>query len=227
MRVTTTACTQFNHPEFVLDLANEALLLHANVLLRSIESLVAKGEVLRPGETFQFGWLTLQIRQFDKEFLTLYEPDMKSFPIEYVPGANVAIQHMMMQLFALDSFGIQRAHMLVPNMHQTVMTCDRFATAPVFFMTRNEPINHTGDTGWYMGCMAPDHDHDTRENLELTTLYDAFLKRNDIYQWLIFPTEAKIFLNRNQAPKVWIGEEKFPLIAESFVDEYFKELGGK
>jgi len=223
MRVETQSCKNFNHPEFVLDLESEALSVHAGVLLRSIESLVAKGEVLRPGETFQFGWLTLQIRSFDADCLTLFEPDMRSLPIEYVPGANTAIRHMMTQLFTLDSFGIARATMRIPNMHQTVMVCDRFATTPVFFLTRNEPIAHQDDSGWYMGCMDPDHDHDTRENLTCITLYEAFVKRNDIHQWLIFPTETKVFLNRANPPKVWIGDEKFALQAGSFVEEMFKK----
>lgn len=219
MRVQTQRCSDFNHPEFVLDLENDALELHANVLLNSIENMVAGGEVLKPGETFQFGWLTLEIRAFDAGRLTLFEPDLRAFPIEYTPGANAAIRHMMVQLFTLDSFGIERARMLIPKMRETVMVCDRFADAPVFFMTRNDPINHTGDTGWYMGCMDPEHDHDTREHLECISLYEAVLKRSDIAQWIVLPTEAKVFLNRDDAPKVWLGDEKCVLQPGSFVDE--------
>ena len=223
MLVETQRCKQFNHREFALELEDEALELHAHFLLRTIESMVERGEVLKPGETFQFGWLTLQIRALDDRRLTLFEPDLHSLPIEYIRGANAAIRHMMVQLFTLDSFAIERARMLIPNMRQTVMVCDRFATAPIFFMTRNDPIAHQEDTGWYMGCMDPDHDHDTRENLNCITLYEAFLKRNDIHPWLIFPTDTKIFLNRKDPPKVWIGEQRFKLQSGSFVDEMLKQ----
>ncbi len=222
MRVETQRCREFNHPEVALDLESDALALHANVLLGSIENLVANGEVLKPGETFQFGWLTLQIRALDADRLTLFEPDFRSPTVEYVPGANAAIRHMMVQLFTLDSFGIERARMMMPNMRQTVMACERFADAPIFFMTRNEPINHTDDSGWYMGCMDPDHDHNTHETLDCLTLYEAVLKRSDIAQWIMLPTEAKVFLSPNGAPKVWIGEDRCALQPASFVDELVK-----
>ncbi len=218
MVVSTQTCRKFDHPEFVLELENDALAQHARVLLGSIENLVARGEVLNPGETFQFGWITLQIRALDAGRLTLYEPDMVSSPIEYIPGANKTILQMMLQLFTLDSFDIERARMAVPNFRQTAMVCNQFAKAPIFFMTRNEPILHVNDSGWYMGCMNPEHVHENQENLECMTLYDAFLKRKEIQHWLTFPIETKIFINHASPPKVWIGTERCKLVPGSFVE---------
>ncbi len=218
MRIETHSCKKYNHREFAIDIESDALSAHAAVLMRSIEDMVARGEVLKPGETFQFGWLILKIQPLDDTWLTLTEPDQKSEPIQYVPNANGAILHTMHQLFTLDSFGIERARMMMPNMREKAIVCDRFQDTAMFFMTRNEPFQ-PGDSGWYMGCLDPDHDHNTHTNLSCISLYEAFLKRNAIHNWIVFPTESKIVLIPGSAPKVWIGQEAFKILPGSFVEK--------
>lgn len=222
MRVETQSCKNYGHSEFVLELGSDAFADAANNLMRSIEEMVARGEVLKPGETFQYGWLVLKIQRYDETRLTLFEPDMESLPIEFVANANNAILHTMHQLFTLDSFGIERARMKMPSMRQKAIVCDRFADTEVFFMTRNEAFQ-ADDSGWYMGCLDPDHDHDSHANLSCVPLYDVVLKRNEIHNWIAFPTDAKIVLMQSGVPKVWIGEEKFEILPGSFVEQALKK----
>src|SRR6185295_20113284 len=91
MLISTHKCSEHNHPEFVQDLESGEFAVQAEQFLHIIEAMVAAGEVFKPLDPFQIGWMEGEVRQFDEKRLTLFEPDMKSFPLVLVSGATNSI----------------------------------------------------------------------------------------------------------------------------------------
>ena len=50
-------------------------------------------------------------------------------------------------------------------------------------MTRSDPTD-SADSGWFVGCLADDHDHQQPANLTRVSLYEAFLRQPAIQGFL-------------------------------------------
>ena len=65
--------------------------------------MVSQGSRFLPEQTFQIGWMMTKVKEYDASHLALVEPDMKSFPIKWIPGITHTLRQMMVQLLMLDS----------------------------------------------------------------------------------------------------------------------------
>ena len=178
--------------------------------------MVHGGSVFRAGETFQYGWMLTLVQQRDDGTLTLHEPDMKSMPIEFVPGVTETVRHMMLQLFTLDSFSVDRADMSIPTVRQSAIACQRYRDGNGFMMDRAEPSDDL-DSGWCIACADEACDHSDPNNLRRISLYEIFLGRPEIRDWITFPIGSMI-QRTDDAIHVFRDGTPLTLIKGSFVD---------
>ncbi len=222
MELSTTKCEKFGHPEFVLD-ADETTVpdIYIREMVETIERMVAGGSVFRPGETFQIGWMLTRIQEQGPRHLTLEEPDMKSLPIQWIPGITQTLRQKMLQVFMLDSVAL-RHEMQIPTIRQSLITCTRYTDCD-FFMTRSEGKNEM-DSGWFLGCLDGKHDHNEIGNLCCVSLYEAYLGQNGIQGFVTFPVGATIVVDRKKGVTIFHEGEPLDIVPGSFLDTWQRRL---
>lgn len=219
MRISTTKCRQFGHPEFELE-ADDAHVpsIYLTDVIKIIEGIVASGSIFKHGQTFQIGW-GLTLVQKCGEMLSLAEPDMESFPIKWSDGITNTLQQMMLQLFMLDSVGL-RQEMDAPSIRHSLVACNHY-DEPSFFMSRSQGDGGS-DSGWFVGCLNDKHDHQDSDNLTCVSLYEAFLHQRAIEGFVSFPVDSVIEVDRVKGLKVLTGGTELNVLPGSFLDEWFK-----
>ena len=123
MIISTTKREQFGHREFVIE-ADEIAVpdIYIRELVETIEQMVAEGTVFRAGESFQIGWMFTKVQENGPRHLTLEEPDMRSMPIQWIPGVTHTLRQRMLQVFMLDSVAL-RHEMQIPTILQSLIAC--------------------------------------------------------------------------------------------------------
>ena len=91
----TTSCSQFGHPEFELDVGDLGDELTTS-LVRYLEGAVSRGTRFEPGQTIQFGFQCLEVRDAHDR-LTLFAPERSLASV---------ILATLRQKFVADSFGM-------------------------------------------------------------------------------------------------------------------------
>jgi hypothetical protein len=219
MLVSTQRCHQFNHPEFVVEV-DESRVPEEQIkrFMKDLEGMVAEGSVFEPRQTFKIGWMITEVQRFEGSRLTLLEPDMESLPIQLVPGITETLHQQIMQVFFIDSLAIPRQDMEIPDVRQSAMVCSRYRETNGLFLARSEPYKKT-DSGWFLGCLDDDHDHEEVENLEVVSLYEAFLNRNEIHLWAAFPRGSLIALEEGLEPRISRDDTPLDIVPGSFLDQ--------
>lgn len=223
MIITTTNCGQFGHPEFVLE-ADQATVpeIYLKELAQTIEAMVAEGSQFRPGETFQIGWMLTKVQAHGSSQLTLEEPDMESFPIRWVPGVSHTLRQQMLQAFMLDSVSL-RHEMQIPTILNTLLSCTRY-TAREFFMVRAEATNER-DSGWFVGCVGQDHDHNDAANLRCISLYEAYLGQKGIQGFLAFPMGSMVVVEPEHGVSILKDDNELDILPDSFLGAWLRRRG--
>ncbi len=217
----TSRCHERNHPEFTLLVEPDGIAdSHIESLLAGLESMVHSGSVFRVDQTFQHGWMLTLIQELSDGSLTLHEPDMLSIPIKFVPGVTETVRHMMVQLFTLDSFSISREQMDIPSVRQSGIACDRYNLGDGFIMDRGAPSDDN-DSGWFVGCADPDCDHNYPDNLQRVSLFQLFLGRPAIRDWVTFPT-GTLIQQYNCELNVFLDGRRLEVVAGSFTDQMLR-----
>ncbi|MEL7337875.1 MAG: hypothetical protein AAFN70_16895 [Planctomycetota bacterium] len=160
--------------------------------------------------------LTL-IQELSDGSLTLHEPDMLSMPIKFVPGVTETVRHLMLQLFTLDSFSISREQVDIPSVRQSGIACDRYNLGDGFIMDRGAPSDGN-DSGWFVGCADPDCDHNNPDSLQRVSLFQLFLGRPAIRDWVAFPV-GTLIQRRNRELSVFLDGRPLEVVAGSFADQ--------
>jgi hypothetical protein len=222
MVIVTDTCRRHGHPEFVLE-ADEAHVpaIYLENIAQTLQRMVAQGSVFRPGETFQIGWMLTRVESYGGDRLTLTEPDMKSLPARFIPGISETLRQMMLQLFMLDSVSL-RAEIDMPTLRHSLVACTRYAD-PAFYLTRSATADPT-DSGWFVGCLADDHNHHDPANLTRVSLYEAFLRQPAIQGFLAFPRESLIAIDPRAGVRIYKGERPLQVEPGSFLDAWMKRL---
>ena len=219
MIVATRRCTDHNHAEFVLEVDSSAVpQQHIDQLIETLEGMVERGSVFSPGQTLQVGWMITQVQRHDETRLTLFEPDMQSVPVKYVPGVTETLRQMMLQLFVIDSLGVARSDMEIPSIRQSAVVCDKYQEASGILLVRGKAQDRS-DSGWFIGCLDKDHDHKKIQNLTKVQLYDAFLNRKAIQSWMAFPSGTFIALQQDEPPQVFRDGKELMILPGSFLDQ--------
>lgn len=221
MILNTTKCGQFKHPEFTLEADESAVpATHLQDMAKTIESMVAQGSVFKPGETSQVGWMITEVQRYGTSQLTLVEPDMKSFPIKWVPGITHTLRQKMIQVFMLDSVSL-RDDMEIPSILQSLLVCTRY-TSSSFFMNRSENPNET-DSGWFVGCLEDGHNHNDPANLRCVSLYEAYLHQHGIEGFVTFPVGSMIVCEPGEGVTIFKDGQKCSIQKGSMLEAWFRQ----
>ena len=224
MRITTSKCGQFKHPEFVLEADDIAVPdVYLKELAETIEQMVAAGSVFRPGQTFQIGWMITQVASSGASRLSLVEPDMEEMPMQWVLGVTETLRQKMVQVFMLDSVSL-RQEMKIPSVLQSLVACTRYS-APSFIMVRSEGANER-DSGWFVGCLDDEHDHNDPANLSCVSLYEAYLNQQGIQGFVTFPVGTMIVNDKKNGLTILKDDKPLKIEPGSFLDTWLKRGGG-
>ncbi|MDM4770628.1 hypothetical protein [Solimonas sp. SE-A11] len=170
----TQRCREHAHPEFAIEFDPGRLLAaDAEWLAQVLESWVINGRRLAAGETVQIGWSFLQLKQ-QGEALGFLEPEFGSMPIKWVPGVTATLGQLRQHKDTVASV-LPAESMDIPSLRQGCIVCTRVQASQGFLMSRATP--EEDDSGWFIGCLDEDHDHQDMDSLELMSLYQAIAER--------------------------------------------------
>jgi hypothetical protein len=215
MRKTTTNCNKYGQPEFSVAFEQDKVLENdIQWFIRWLESEVAEGKRFLPGETIQVGWMIAKVESFEDGKLKICEPDMESFPVKFVDSVGTTLNHLRFQKMVAESIGLADKLLFSP-LHHSAITCKRFKEHVGFFMDRLEP--KATDSGWFIGCDDPRHDHQNPNNLERKSLYELVVRyESSITQYLALPAGISAHI-RDGVPSFYRKETKLPILPNSYL----------
>jgi len=137
-------------------------------LIGWLEERVLGGEVFRPGESLQVGWMYDKIVSRSDGTLGIVEPDFKTVPVAWVEGVALTLRHIWFQKEVAASVALAPSF---PSYRQSAIVCSRLRGASAVMMHREEPSDV--DSGWFIGCYDDDHDHQDPAELLSVSLFEA------------------------------------------------------
>jgi hypothetical protein len=140
-----------------------------NWLAGFLSKNVASGTQYKPGELVQIGWVILKIQTNEEGTLSLLEPDFVEIPIRFVDSVTQTLVQLRLQKSVVESVAFEDL-IAFPSLQQSCLICNRIKDRGDFMMERFEPSQN--DSGWYLGCIDKDHDHNDPKNLQRISLYD-------------------------------------------------------
>jgi hypothetical protein len=221
---TTTRCRLSARPEFVLSYADTGVVSEdVDNLIRILENMVEGGSTFKPGETVEVGWLYGQVREHSPGVLTLYEPDLKAFPVRWVPGVTNILVTTRFQLDTADSFGLSEQVAFTTFRHACLI-CSNFRAGIDFFMSRAEPENAI--SGWFIGCLDERHDHNDANNLICLSTYELITRvsRSPLF-YLALPPDVIVEV-KNELPRAELSDRPLEIAPGSFVEALYRQAEG-
>lgn len=219
MHLVTTQCRRYGHQEFLLQAEGPAAETYLAEWSQGLESMVASGSKFQPGQSFLVGWMLTQVVQHDRDHLTLHEPDMQSMPVRWVPGITQTLQSTMVQRFTLESVSLSD-RMTLPSAQQYLAVCNRFH-GQGFFMVRRDPQEAT-DSGWFVGCLDPRHNHHDSAVTGPMSVYEAFLKQRFIVGFLGFPPGSMIVADPASGLRLTLNNQALNVVPGSYLDQMLR-----
>jgi hypothetical protein len=188
--IETSRCREFGQPEFRVCVEHSGVLqADIDFFMRTLEEWVQAGERFKNGETVQFGWSVLMVRANSDDTLSLLEPDFCHMPIQWVDSVTSTIRHLRLQKDVCESFfDAETANF--PSLRYPCIVCTRVQEARDVVMERHEPDDL--DSGWFLGCLREDHDHEDAQQLSRVSLYEAVLQNPAALPYVALPPGAML-----------------------------------
>jgi hypothetical protein len=215
MRGTTTNCGKYGQQEISVAYEQEKV-LESDVkwLLEWLGSEVANGRRFLPSETIQIGWTLTKFEPFEDGILKICEPDMKSFPVKFVDSVTHTLTHLRFQKMVAESIGVAN-ELSFPALNQSAITCNWFKEHIGIFMDRLKPKD--SDSGWFIGCDDPNHDHQDQNNLQRKSLYELVVRHDrNIIPYLGLPAGISVHV-RDSVPSFHRGEKQLAILPNSYL----------
>jgi len=203
MECETRSCGRHGHAEFVVDVGDVPQ-IDATWLIGYLEDAVAEGARFVPGETLQIGWMITRVETASAGRLTLYEPDLRSLPVRFVPGAAGALRHLRAQRDVAESVGLADA-LRFPSIADTAIVCTQYDHGHNWVMSRVDP--EPGDSGWFVGCTVDSHDHEDPAALNRRSLYEVAVHVPEIVEYLARPPSSEVIVRRAGMPIIAFDSE--------------------
>jgi hypothetical protein len=217
MEIQTTRCKNFHHREFSLNYESVIPEDDVKTLLEYIEQSVAKGIEFKKKETIQFGWMRLLIDEYSDQFLSLFEPDMKTFPIKWKRSITQTLIQARIQKDTADSLGLLN-EISFPSILQSAIICNNLENSNGFFLERFEP--ESNNSGWFVGCMDPNHDHNNHLNLMRISLYKILCSYPNLIMFFALPPDTSITFVDGIVQGISRKQKKVDILKGSFLDKY-------
>ena len=188
----TKGCTRHGHPEVTLQFTKEPPVLGIErPLLQFFEGSVAKGVKFEPGQLVQLGWATLKLAARSDGTLGVLERTMDGLG-NFVESVDSSLMQVWVQREIAGSVGLAEK-VLFPRHEQVATVCKRLTKADIVVMARRE-TTEPGDSGWFIGCTDPDHDHSDASNLEPAQLYGVCCRFPPLMQFLALPPRSEVMV---------------------------------
>jgi hypothetical protein len=185
---------------------DETLALDQDVqlLASNLEELRARGEVYRSGETIQIGWTLLRFEALGRD-LNLCEPDWTgNLPITFVAGVTNTVVHLRQQKDVVDSVGLSES-LAFPVINQSAIVCSKVESG-IGLMVRHP--GQGSDSGWFLGCVDSEHNHDDSKELRRLSLYEAACSARECIKFFALPPGIEILFDSEHRFAIWFdGEE--------------------
>jgi hypothetical protein len=222
--VLTTNCGQFNHPEFELAYDPDTVLDRDVLWLAGIlEQQVANGERFSDNQSFQLGWMFTLIHQNDNGTLSILEPEMTEMPIRWQNSVTNTLRHLRLQKDTGESL-LPAEALVFPSYRQSCIVCDRLGHSREIVMDRREPGDQ--ESGWFIGCVADEYDHNNPDNLRVVSLYEAVVCLEPrVLRYLALPPGVLLHVGGEQAV-FFLDESRLEIRPGSYLEKVLRKNPG-
>jgi hypothetical protein len=203
----TTSCSQFGHREFELEVGDLGDELTTS-LVRYLEGAVSRGTRFEPGQTIQFGFQFLEVRDAHDDHLTLYAPER---------SLASAILATLRQKFVADSFGLSD-RLDFPSPRDEALECTRVRALGHGAFVREEG-------GWRAYCFDDRHDHDAIAELNPQSVYELTVAHPLLDLFVGMPIGTTIHFDRRGVRTVIVDDVELTPESGSFVAALAKREG--
>lgn len=201
-RAVTVGLQEMGQTEFMLLMTPHVTDESGTRLLRYIGDYIAiSGQHIRPNETMRYGWSTLRFTKSTNEPLLIIEELKDPFSAAssvYIAGADTAVSVLNEQDAAVQRNGIERAahH---PHRSEIAVICRHVTPTSAVLVFDRIKTTRADDSGWFVGCGNPDHDHnDTRELARMHLIYLAEALPQ-IVTYLAMPEDSRVVFENGKA----------------------------
>ncbi|MEM5426504.1 immunity protein Imm33 domain-containing protein [Paraburkholderia ferrariae] len=192
----TVDCKRFAHPEFQIQVANDAIPAQdISWLLRFLEQRVADGERFRVGETLQIGWMLTMLDAGAADTLRITEPDMKEIPIKFIDSVNNTLMHLRNQKDVVESVAMDLQPDF-PLLRQSAVVHAGYKSACRVLLTR-DPAHET-DSGWSLTDLNDEDGSQNPAQFIRISLYQLGVDRPDLIKFFALPPGLQVAVNDPQ-----------------------------
>jgi hypothetical protein len=173
-----------------------ALKADAQALLAQLQNR-ARRDTHQVGQTVQIGWMVTRIGQGpNSSTLVLQEPTWGTFPIEFSNGVTRTLRDLRLQKSIVESFP-KVGDPVFPSLAESVIVCTELERSGVGIMERVAPV--APDSGWFIGCQDPRHEHSNPKCLRRESLYSAICACEAALPFLALPEGWSIVWKHGKA----------------------------
>jgi len=208
----TSRCAAHRHPEFTIVFRRPMPIPSLErMLLDHFEEAVAAGTRFLPGQIVRAGWADFRLIERSDATLGLEERDAHATS-EWTESVDHSLMQVWVQQEVCRSLGFEDSSF--PQQTQSALVCSELFDAPgPYWLDRLKPMSDL-DSGWFIGCLGAEHDHNQEENLtKVWPLWHLVVRMPFLGQFLALPTGTQLEVEPppHVAAKVLIdGVERLP-----------------
>ena len=161
---------------------------------------------LKTSTIIQVGMMLVKFKNTGEE-IEVFEPDMIGIPINFTKGITNTLRILRLQKDVYESLDIN-TDIAFPNLREAIVQCAEWEDATSYILERTESSGN--NSGWYIGCTNPEHDHEDPKNLKTTSIYDILISHRDILPFLALPSNTAVLVENDRAYVSFEGVEKPP-----------------
>ncbi|CAE6837621.1 hypothetical protein [Paraburkholderia nemoris] len=164
-------------------------------LLGFIESYIASGIRLNIGETMQIGWMLVRIEQGRAGALRLTEPDMKSFPVNFIDSVDRTLLHLRNQNDVVRSLSpVIDPHF--PSLRQSAVVHVNYKHATALSLKRK--VAEGASSGWVITDTEDSAGSCDPARFLTTSLYQLGMDRPELIKFFALPPMLEVSINNHR-----------------------------
>ncbi|HEX7641376.1 MAG TPA: hypothetical protein VF472_04095 [Burkholderiaceae bacterium] len=219
VNILTSGCENFGHPEFRIEFDPKAMLeSDASYFADMLVAMVRDGSCFKNDQSFQVGWSFTKIVLEDDGFLTFLEPDFKSMPIVWQRGLTNSLRHLRLHKDVAESL-LPTEMLAVPSLRESCIICTKLSGSSDLLMDRQ---NQQGKiSGWFLGCLDEEHDHNNTQSLRVISLYEAVVNHAPrALEYLGLPPGILLLLGSG-TPSIMYNGDALKIRKHSYLEAFF------
>lgn len=175
-----------------------------------LERSMAAGTRFEIGQTILYGASFVKVAEGRDGRLALLGVEPGSMPWRWIGSIEQALRDTYVQRSMVESFGLLE-QLDFPDVQAAAYCCARAGTAKESALLREAAaIEH--ESGWFVMCGDPDHDHSDPDELECVSLYEMTLRFPILTAFLGMPVESTIYFGEEGFVAAFHGERELEVI---------------